>query len=86
MIKKAVDVPVIVVGGIRSKDEINAVLSGEKADFVSMSRPFILEPDLVNKLRDGIEDEVKCKSCNYCLMGAEQRPLRCYYGNLPEKK
>lgn len=30
MIKKAVDVPVIVVGGIRSKDEINAVLSGEK--------------------------------------------------------
>ena len=86
MIKKAVNVPVIVVGGIRSKDEIHAVLDGDKADFVSMSRPFILEPDLVNKLRDGVEEEVKCKNCNYCLMVAEIRPLRCYYGNLPNKK
>jgi len=86
MIKKAVSCPVIVCGGIRSKDEIHAVLDGDKADFVSMSRPFILEPNLVNNLRDGVEEQVKCISCNYCLMGVEQRPLRCYYGKLPEKK
>ena len=86
MIKKAVSVPVIVCGGIRSMDEINDVLGGKGIDFVSMSRPFILEPNLVQNLRDGVETEVKCINCNYCLMGAERRPLRCYYGNLPNKK
>ena len=65
-------------------DEINDILGEKNIDFVSMSRPFILEPDIVNKLRDGKQTEAKCLNCNYCLMGAERRPLRCYYGKLPE--
>ena len=84
MIKQAVSVPVIVCGGIRTLNDINMILSGGKADFVSMSRPFICEPNLVNRLRDGEETEVRCINCNYCLMGAERRPMRCYFGKLPE--
>jgi len=84
MIKQAVSVPVIVCGGIRSLNDINSILSGGKADYVSMSRPFICEPNLVNRLRDGEETEVRCINCNYCLMGAERRPMRCYFGQLPK--
>lgn len=85
MIKKAVSVPVIVCGGIRSDKEIKDVICGGKADFVSMSRPFICEPDIVNRLKNG-QEESRCLNCNYCLMGVERRPLKCYYGTLPNKK
>ncbi len=85
MIKKAVKIPVIVCGGIRSASDIESILCSGKADFVSMSRPFICEPNLVKKLRDGVQTDARCINCNYCLMGAERRPLRCYYGQLPEE-
>ena len=85
MIKKAVRIPVIVCGGIRTTVDIANILNGGKADFVSLSRPFILEPNLVNKFKDGKQTAARCINCNYCLMGAERRPLRCYYGQLPEE-
>ena len=85
MIKKAVRIPVIVCGGIRTTVDIADILNGGKADFVSLSRPFILEPNLVNKFKDGKQTAARCINCNYCLMGAERRPLRCYYGQLPEE-
>lgn len=85
-IKKAVSVPVIVCGGIRMKKDIDNMIMTGKVDFVSMSRPFICEPDLVNKFRSGESNVTRCTSCNYCLMGAERRPLRCYYGTLPSDK
>lgn len=83
-IKAAVRVPVIVCGGIRSDIEIRDIIENEKADFVSMSRAFICEANIVNKLRTGVQQEAKCVGCNFCLMGAEQRPLRCYYAKLPK--
>ena len=72
----------MVVGGIRTDKDIREIIESGKADFVSMSRPFILEPDIVNKLKSGKQSEAKCISCNYCLMGCERRPMRCYYGKL----
>ena len=81
-IKKAVGIPVMVVGGIRKDSDIREIINEGKADLVSMSRPFILEPDIVNKLSGGLQSEAKCISCNYCLMGCEKRPMRCYYGHL----
>ena len=86
MISNAVSAPVIVCGGIRSDAEIKDVICGGKADFVSMSRPFICEPDIVNRLKNGSQAESRCLNCNYCLMGVERRPLKCYYGTLPKKK
>jgi len=84
-VKKAVGTPVAVVGGIRTVEDISRVLKGGKADFVSLSRPLILEPDLVNKFKSGESTAARCINCNYCLMGAERRPMRCYYGKLPEQ-
>jgi 2,4-dienoyl-CoA reductase-like NADH-dependent reductase (Old Yellow Enzyme family) len=76
MMKEAVDIPVILVGGIRSKAVMEMLLKERYTDMVSMSRPFIAEPDLVVKLRTGQADKVRCVSCNLC---SDRRGIRCNY-------
>jgi len=83
-IKKAVTIPVIVVGGIHTIGDINDIITRTDIDFVSMSRPFIIEPDIVEKFRTGTQTESKCIKCNYCTIIQESLPLRCYYGKLPK--
>ncbi|NOX35015.1 MAG: NADH:flavin oxidoreductase [Deltaproteobacteria bacterium] len=82
-IKKAVSIPVIIVGGINNTDDIHQIIDKEKIDFVSMSRPFIIQPDIVNKFIQGQQDRSKCIMCNYCSIIGEEKPLKCYYGKLP---
>ncbi len=66
--------PVICVGGIRSREVMESIISTGKADMVSMSRPFIREPDLVEKIRKGLTDRAACISCNQCW---HPRGIRC---------
>ena len=66
-VKRAVSVPIIVVGGIRSIGVMESIIEDGKADLISMSRPFIREPDLVEKLRKGISTAAACISCNQCF-------------------
>ena len=81
IIKKNVSVPVIVVGGIHKVCDMQKILSDGKADFVSMCRPFICEPDLAAKLKNG-QPEAKCIMCNYCGLVIEKEPVRCLYGRV----
>jgi 2,4-dienoyl-CoA reductase-like NADH-dependent reductase (Old Yellow Enzyme family) len=84
-IRQSVNIPVIVCGGIRSKADMEKVIETEHIDAVSISRPLILEADLVNRYKTGKATEPKCIECNYCLMGILENPLRCYYGKVPMK-
>ncbi len=79
IIKQSISIPVIVVGGIHKVGDMQSILSEGKADFISMCRPFICEPDLVKKLADG-QPEAKCIMCNYCGLVIEKEPTRCLYG------
>jgi 2,4-dienoyl-CoA reductase-like NADH-dependent reductase (Old Yellow Enzyme family) len=81
-VKEAVSLPVIVVGGIKSLDDITGILESNQADFVSMSRPFIIEPNIVNKFKSGRQTRSKCIACNFCCIVQEEKPLRCYHGKL----
>jgi 2,4-dienoyl-CoA reductase-like NADH-dependent reductase (Old Yellow Enzyme family) len=83
-IKEQVNIPVIVVGGIRRLKDIEEIISENKADYVSMCRPFIIEPDIVAKFLSGKQAESRCINCGYCLIGLASNQLRCYYGKLPE--
>jgi len=85
-IKKAVNIPVIVVGGINNIDDINDIIENDKIDFVSMCRPFIIEPDIVSKFKKGTQTKSKCIMCNYCGIMLEELPLKCHYGKLPKTK
>lgn len=81
VIKNAVSIPIIVVGGIYKVSDMQSILADGKADFVSMCRPFICEPDLAKKLING-QDKAKCIMCNYCGLVIEKEPTRCLYGKV----
>lgn len=72
-LKAAVDVPVILVGGLRSLSVMEDVVARGAADLVALSRPLICEPDLVNRMRAG-QTKAICSSCNACFNPAG---LRC---------
>lgn len=82
-IKQNVDIPVIAVGGIRNINDINSFISEKKADYVSMCRPFIIEPDIVNKFKNGKQAASRCIDCCHCMFGPHDKPVRCYYGKTP---
>lgn len=58
------DLPIILVGGLRTFS-IMERLHKEFVDFVSMCRPFIREPNLVQKFKKG-KKQADCISCNRC--------------------
>lgn len=57
-------------------------IQNNKADFVSMCRPFICEPNLVKKLKDGIQSESKCIMCNFCGLVIEKESTKCLMGRV----
>lgn len=82
MIKCAVNIPVIVVGGIHKLSDMQDIIDSGVADYISMCRPFICEPNLARKLADGTQTEAKCIMCNYCGLVIEKEPTRCLYGRI----
>lgn len=81
-IKPHVDIPVIAVGGIRNLQDIQTIIADKGIDFVSLSRPFIIEPDIVKRFQQG-QQRSRCIDCGYCLIGVTGNKLRCYYGRIP---
>lgn len=77
-VRAGVDTTVILVGGIRRLETIEDIIATGRADFVSMARPFIREPDLALRLADGGQTSPACVSCNICLMHDEHHALRCW--------
>ena len=65
--KKTVNVPLILVGGIRSYEAAEQLVGEGLADYISMSRPFIREPGLVKRWKSGDRREAFCISCDNCF-------------------
>jgi 2,4-dienoyl-CoA reductase-like NADH-dependent reductase (Old Yellow Enzyme family) len=77
-IKQAVSVPVILVGGIRSFEVAEQIIIDGKADYISLSRPLIREPHLIERWRSGDLTKATCLSDNLCLDAAiGGKPLHC---------
>ena len=68
-----VNAPVIVVGGMRSLDEMEKILNSTKIEMLSLSRPLLREPDWPNLLQSGEATESKCISCNRCYSSPSHR-------------
>lgn len=66
-IKENVNIPVGVVGGIRSFELAEKILHEKWADAISLSRPLIREPNLVKRWLEGDRRKAKCISCNGCF-------------------
>ncbi|MBW1997772.1 MAG: NADH:flavin oxidoreductase [Deltaproteobacteria bacterium] len=77
-IKKEVTVPVMMVGGIRSYEVAEDIITKGDADLISMSRPLVREPNLIRDWMQGDRHRATCISCNGCLEEIRNnRPLRC---------
>ncbi|MBP1622317.1 MAG: oxidase, partial [Acidobacteria bacterium] len=77
--KKALHVPVSVVGAVTLEQAEEAIASG-KVDMVALCRQLIADPETANKLERGREDEVRpCIRCNTCISRSHfgSKPPRC---------
>jgi len=67
----------IAMGGIKNPISAERILKEGIADFISLSRPLIYEPDLPNRWQSGDLSPAKCISCNGCYMTMMQGPVYC---------
>jgi 2,4-dienoyl-CoA reductase-like NADH-dependent reductase (Old Yellow Enzyme family) len=76
-----------IVGGNRNLDQMEKLISSGDADAIFMCRPFIREPFLVKRFKEGKATKAACISCNKCVAAlVNNMPLRCYVEGLPENK
>lgn len=76
--RRAVDIPLMLVGGIRRFETAQEIISSGDADMVSLARPLIRESGLIARWRDGDRAPAKCLSCNKCFsFGMRGEPLQC---------
>jgi len=66
-LKKLIDIPIILVGGMRSFQVAEMIVEKGIADYVSLSRPLIREPELINRWKSGNLARALCLSDNLCL-------------------
>jgi 2,4-dienoyl-CoA reductase-like NADH-dependent reductase (Old Yellow Enzyme family) len=67
-LKEKTNATIISVGGFKSFSKIEEALTSKAADFVSMCRPLIRQPDLPHLWRSGEgSDKAECISCNACI-------------------
>ncbi len=78
-IKERVDVPVFVVGGITDPVVMQDMVEKGDADYISMSRALIADPEFPNQIRAGSRAVSRCTRCDLCLDDfSMDNPLHCY--------
>ena len=72
--KSGTTIPVVTIGAIQNLEQAEAIIAEGKADFVSIARGVIADPDLAVKAYAGTPEDVRpCIKCFKCHDGA------CYY-------
>lgn len=74
----APDLPLMLVGGVRSLERIETILHAGQADTFSLCRPLIREPALPKRWENGDRQRAACISCSRCYGPARRgEGLRC---------
>jgi len=80
MLKKELKIPVILVGGIRSFEDAEALVKNGIADYISLCRPLIREPDLIKRWKSGDLRDSECISDDGCFQpGMEFKGVQCVH-------
>jgi 2,4-dienoyl-CoA reductase-like NADH-dependent reductase (Old Yellow Enzyme family) len=78
-VRRHLNIPVIVTGGFQTASVVRQALEDGHCDAVSIARPLMANPDLVNQWATGTDRaERPCSYCNLCLFHAPEDPLGCY--------
>ena len=65
-VKDNVDIPIILVGGHRSVENMNSILFKTDIEYLSLSRALVREPNIVNRWKNGDLEPSECIGCNMC--------------------
>ncbi|MCD8077718.1 MAG: NADH:flavin oxidoreductase, partial [Lachnospiraceae bacterium] len=76
LVKKQIDIPVILVGGLYSRATMQQALDAG-VDMVSLSRSLIAEPDFPVRLQKGEAETSRCLRCNQCFSVFHNMYRRC---------
>lgn len=78
--KEKIGTPLMLVGGIRSSEVAEQIVREGLADYISMSRPLIREPNLINRWKSGDTEPATCVSCNGCFgAGFKGEGVHCIF-------
>jgi len=79
-LKENVNIPVLLVGGIRSFETADELVKSGVADYISLCRPLIREPDLIKKWKSGNLKKSDCISDSACFQpGMEGKGVHCVH-------
>ena len=78
LFRKELDLPLVYVGGIVSRENADKVLDAEGFDFIQMGRALLNEPDFVNRMRDEECHRCGCDHVNYCIARMYSREMACH--------
>jgi 2,4-dienoyl-CoA reductase-like NADH-dependent reductase (Old Yellow Enzyme family) len=67
MVREAVDMPLIFLGGINNLSTVQQAMA-DGFQFVAMGRAVLREPDLINRMQEGLQTEGNCIHCNRCMV------------------
>ncbi|MCL9783074.1 NADPH-dependent 2,4-dienoyl-CoA reductase [Vibrio sp. S4M6] len=68
-VRPHVSIPIVTCNRINTPDEAESILSTGKADMVSMARPFLADPEFVNKSSQGEAERINtCIGCNQACL------------------
>ncbi len=76
-IKQAVNLPIILVGGMNSATIIEKALK-EGFEFISMARALIENPGFINDLKEKSTGKSECTVCNYCIAKMYSDQMSCH--------
>ena len=79
-VKAKVNIPVVASNRINMPDTAEQILADDNADMISMARPFLADPEWVNKAAAGRADEINtCIACNQACLdhGFENKRASC---------
>lgn len=84
--RENLNMPLIYVGGMISKDKMEEVLNSGFVAF-QMGRALINDTDFVNKLQKGELTKSLCKHSNYCIARMYSEDMRCHHcvEQIPER-
>ena len=64
-----VSIPLITTNRINSPEKAEEILENGHADMISMARPFLADPEILNKAKEGREEEINtCIGCNQACL------------------
>ena len=65
-VAEEVNIPIALVGGIRSRKTMQNILDSTKIQIISLSRPLNCDPEFPKKMESGDIEDSRCISCNGC--------------------